>query len=187
MSFRDNLRLYREKAGYAQAKDFAAALGIKYTTYIAYEQGREPKYEILCRIAAALNVTTDELLDYSPNKSRENLRYATENGFIAWGEADGTFKVKLSPKLLSVIAFYSKGKKSKSPLILSEKDFDEWITLAKVSFEARKDIKSVLKTLRHEELEQALIELIQSRYEAKRLFDKIEGGAFHASDETTDQ
>ena len=29
MTFQDNLRIYRERAGYAQAKDFAAFLGIK--------------------------------------------------------------------------------------------------------------------------------------------------------------
>lgn len=35
MGFKDSLRRYREQAGYAQAKDFSAALDIKYTTYIA--------------------------------------------------------------------------------------------------------------------------------------------------------
>ena len=67
MSFQDNLRRAREKAGYESAKDFAQnVLGIKYTTYLAYEgqEGREPKYDRLCEIAAALHVTTDELLGY---------------------------------------------------------------------------------------------------------------------------
>lgn len=64
--FSDNLRRYREAAGYSQAKDFAAALGVKYSTYIGYEaQGREPKYDILCKIAAALHVSTDELLGHT--------------------------------------------------------------------------------------------------------------------------
>lgn len=36
MTFQDNLRHYREKAGYSQAKDFAAAIGVKYSTYIGY-------------------------------------------------------------------------------------------------------------------------------------------------------
>ncbi len=63
--FSANLRKARERAGYKQAKDFAAALGLSYTTYVAYEnQGREPKYDMLCKIAAALHVTTDELLGY---------------------------------------------------------------------------------------------------------------------------
>ena len=67
MSFQDNLKKYRLAAGYQQAKDFALLIGLKYTTYLAYEgqEGREPKYEQLCKIAAALHVTTDELLGYS--------------------------------------------------------------------------------------------------------------------------
>lgn len=66
MAFQENLRFYREKAGYRQAKDFAAAIGLSYTTYIAYEnQGREPKYETLRRIAEALNVSIDTLLGFS--------------------------------------------------------------------------------------------------------------------------
>ena len=44
MSFQENLRYYRERAGYKQSKDFAQALDIPYSTYKGYEtQGREPK------------------------------------------------------------------------------------------------------------------------------------------------
>ena len=67
MSFQENLKNTREHAGYESAKDFAQnVLGIKYTTYLAYEwqEGREPKYDRLCEIAAALHVTTDELLGF---------------------------------------------------------------------------------------------------------------------------
>ena len=65
MSFQDNLRRAREKAGYESAKDFSDRLGISYTTYMNYEsKGREPKYDRLCEIAAALHVTTDELLGF---------------------------------------------------------------------------------------------------------------------------
>lgn len=170
MNFGDNLRQYRERAGYAQAKDFAAMLGIKYTTYIAYEQGREPKYNILCRIASALNVTTDELLGHDLNKYRENIRYATINGFPTRGEADGGFTVKVSPMLSSAIEFYSRGKiapsKSNNNIRLSEQDFYEWIALTKARFEARKDIESVLQKLRREELEQTLGYIIRNRYAA---------------------
>ena len=64
MGFQDNLRKQREQARYT-AKEFATLLGLPYTTYVGYEnQGHEPKYETLCRIAAALHVTTDELLGY---------------------------------------------------------------------------------------------------------------------------
>lgn len=67
--FGENLRRLREQAGYKQAKEFAAVVGVPYTTYSSYEKlGREPRYEVLCKIAAALNVSTDELLGYELNK-----------------------------------------------------------------------------------------------------------------------
>lgn len=64
MAFKDNLKAYRKDAGYT-AKDFAKELGIAYTTYLTYEnQGREPKYDILMKIADLLNVSIDDLLGY---------------------------------------------------------------------------------------------------------------------------
>ena len=68
MSFQENLRYYREKAGYKTAKDFADVLNIPYGTYAGYEyKNREPKYQTLCRIADLLNVSTDELLGRENN------------------------------------------------------------------------------------------------------------------------
>ena len=63
MGFQENLKYYREKAGYKTAKDFSEALSLPYATYAAYEnKNREPKYNTLCKIADLLNVSTDELL-----------------------------------------------------------------------------------------------------------------------------
>ncbi len=63
MNFKENLKYYREQAGYKQAKQFAQELGIKYTQYIAYEgKGSEPRYELLCKIAQKLNISVDQLL-----------------------------------------------------------------------------------------------------------------------------
>lgn len=74
MSFQENLKYYREKSGYKTAKDFSKALKISYTTYFAYEnQGREPKYEILCKIADLLQVSTDDLLGREDNYSKDNI------------------------------------------------------------------------------------------------------------------
>ncbi|STY70275.1 HTH-type transcriptional regulator immR [Megamonas hypermegale] len=68
MSFQENLKYYREKSGYRTAKDFADVLNIPYTSYVAYEnKGREPKYEMLCKIADLLNVSTDDLLGRTSN------------------------------------------------------------------------------------------------------------------------
>lgn len=74
MSFQENLRYYREKAGYKQAKEFANILGISYTTYTSYEnQGREPKYTTLCKIADLLQVSTDDLLGRKEPRLKDNL------------------------------------------------------------------------------------------------------------------
>ena len=83
MTFQENLRHYREKAGYTQAKDFAAAIGVKYSTYIGYEnQGREPKFDTLRRIAGALNVPIDTLLGFSGiDRYEEYKRLVIEAGY----------------------------------------------------------------------------------------------------------
>ena len=68
MSFQENLKYYREKAGYKTAKDFSEALSLPYATYAAYEnKNREPKYNTLCKIADLLHVSTDELLGRKNN------------------------------------------------------------------------------------------------------------------------
>ena len=64
--FSKNLKKYRLLAGYPSAKSFADALNIQPTTYVNYENGqREPKYETLCKIAAALHVSIDDLLGFN--------------------------------------------------------------------------------------------------------------------------
>lgn len=76
MGFKENLRYYREKAGYAQAKEFAKKLDIAYSTYIGYEsKGVEPKYEMLCKISKVLDVSIDTLL----NGEDEKLSYKDED------------------------------------------------------------------------------------------------------------
>lgn len=68
MSFQENLKYYRERAGYKSAKEFANTLGIPPNTYVGYEvRGREPKYTTLCKIADLLQVSTDDLLGRTTN------------------------------------------------------------------------------------------------------------------------
>lgn len=67
MAFQDNLKQAREYSGYT-AKELAGKLNIPYGTYVSYEnRGREPKYEVLCKIADALHVSTDNLLGHDIN------------------------------------------------------------------------------------------------------------------------
>lgn len=83
MNFSENLKKYREAAGYKTAKDFAAAMGIGYTTYVGYEnKGREPNYETLCAIAQKLFVSVDELVGNAPPSTLERyLRIARAAGY----------------------------------------------------------------------------------------------------------
>ena len=72
--FKENLRYYREKAGYKKQTDLAKAINIPYTTYLNYEKaGREPKYETLVKIANELCISTDELLGRVPPSAWEGL------------------------------------------------------------------------------------------------------------------
>lgn len=98
MSFQENLRYYREKAGYKQAKDFAEALNIPYSTYTGYEvRNREPKYETLCRIADLLQVSTDDLLGRTTNilgnKDDNELKTILNASICTVKEYEKNFKV----------------------------------------------------------------------------------------------
>lgn len=67
-NFQKKLREYRGRLD-VSAKDFAARIGEPYTKYVAYEnKGVWPNAETLCKIATALYVSVDDLLDYEPNK-----------------------------------------------------------------------------------------------------------------------
>ena len=81
--FHSNLRQYREKLG-INAKDLAAQIGIKYSTYSNYEnQGREPNYDTLIKIAATLHVSIDDLLNYErPVLSIEEWITRLDNGGV---------------------------------------------------------------------------------------------------------
>ena len=90
MNFRENLIHFR-KAKYPSARKFAEALGIPYNTYLSYEnpaKPTEPRYEMLIKIAALLDVTTDELLGYV------NVDAAAER-FKHYIEATSYFKVEI--------------------------------------------------------------------------------------------
>lgn len=73
MSLAKNLKKYRKKMGFKSAKEFAKVLDIEYSTYMGYEnRGREPKYEVLIKIADTLDVSTDDLLGYTRQESNMN-------------------------------------------------------------------------------------------------------------------
>lgn len=85
MSFQENLKYYREKAGYETAKQFSDALRLSYTTYFAYENtGREPKYDLLMKMADLLHVSVDELIGHTTKKlSKDDELIITINKILA--------------------------------------------------------------------------------------------------------
>lgn len=74
MEFKEQLRYYREQRGYS-ADELAKLIGVSYTTLKGYENaGREPKYNILIKIANVLKVSLDDLLGRTPISEDEQLK-----------------------------------------------------------------------------------------------------------------
>lgn len=67
MQFHERLQKLREQAGFSNAKAFAKALHIPYTTYQNYEAGiSEPKASTLVRMANTLHTSIDKLVGHRP-------------------------------------------------------------------------------------------------------------------------
>ena len=96
MNFPENLKKYRKAAGYALAKDFAAFLGLPYSTYIGYETGaREPRQDMLCRIADALHVSPSELLGFAPVSDEKYVNLCRFAGFtVSHDDAAGLVEIR---------------------------------------------------------------------------------------------
>lgn len=76
MSFNENLKKYRLKAGFKSAKRFAESLNIPYTTYMGYENKNSwPPEKILVKLANALSIDVNTLIGFQPIKEDE-VKYA---------------------------------------------------------------------------------------------------------------
>ena len=73
--FKDNLRKYREQAGYT-AKEFASKMEIPYSTYASYENNQEkiPRLDKLIKIADLLNVSLDILLGRTQENKDKQIK-----------------------------------------------------------------------------------------------------------------
>ncbi len=72
-TFAERLKYYRQKAGYSQ-KELAEKIGIKFAAYNNYEtKGAQPKYDILLKLAYALNCSANDLVGYEPPKSDDTI------------------------------------------------------------------------------------------------------------------
>jgi transcriptional regulator with XRE-family HTH domain len=71
MSFAENLKRYRETFGYG-LKEMADFLDAKYSTYVSWENGKEPKYETLIDIAGRIDISVDQLIK-DPKMQKDEL------------------------------------------------------------------------------------------------------------------
>lgn len=86
--FNENLKFFREKNGYT-AKELAKLIGIPNNTYTAYEtKNREPSFAVLIKIANALNITIDELLDNKQTKFDKYINICQRIGFKFYSDAE---------------------------------------------------------------------------------------------------
>ena len=170
MSFQENLRHYREKAGYKQAKDFARILNISYTTYIAYEnQGREPKFNVLCKIADLLNVSTDELLGRENNilGMNEDERLKKEINIIL--SISDIKYLKLQSINAEYVSFDLCGNDENliQNTFFRKKDFLNMVNMIKNSFSDREK-KTIYEWTIQKGIEQEVIKLNQSIDDLKK-------------------
>lgn len=94
--FQENLKRLRIEKGFKTAKSFAAAIDMPYTSYMNYEnKNREPPYDMLCRIADTLHVTTDELLEHELDQYEKMLQSLKDMNFEISQRPDGMISLKL--------------------------------------------------------------------------------------------
>lgn len=78
-TFSERLKQLRIENGENQS-DIASVLGVSVQSYSAYEGAREPKYELLVKLAKHFNVSADYLLGVSDTKRPENEDIAKRLG-----------------------------------------------------------------------------------------------------------
>lgn len=101
MSFKENLISLR-KDTCRNAKEFASLAGIAYTTYVSYEKGAWPNEENLVKIAAALNVSIDQLLNHSIDGARREANLARWSGLDVKKEG-GFYSVEVPASTLNAM------------------------------------------------------------------------------------
>ena len=150
MAFRENLINYR-KESQLNAKDFAKKLGISYTTYLSYEKGRWPNEDKLVKIAAALNISIDQLLGYAAVSVEQQANLARYAGLTVKNE-NGLYSVK-APSSLKVDDFERAYIDSCKLSPLPATDFDKAIKLARqhvIDENSSRFILWILKMIDHQ-------------------------------------
>lgn len=103
MSFKNNLIKLREAAGYKNAKEFAQVIGVSYSTYMGYENKNAwPPEETLKKIAQALHVSIDTLLDYRVDEQSPLERAKTIAKMLGVRFQTGTYGGKKAVHIFGV-------------------------------------------------------------------------------------
>ena len=97
MALKDNLKRYRERAGFKQAKDFAKVAGLPYSSYSAYERGAWPNEENLTKIAAALGVSLDTLIGFHVEPLDKYITVCRDAGFTVANHGDNLLVSRKGP------------------------------------------------------------------------------------------
>jgi transcriptional regulator with XRE-family HTH domain len=81
--FSEKIYELRTEKGQKQS-DIAVAIGVSVQSYSAYENGREPNYDLLCKIANYFDVSIDYLLgmDMYVNKNIKDIANSVSNGHL---------------------------------------------------------------------------------------------------------
>lgn len=158
MNFAENLKKYREEAGYVTAKDFAAVLNIPVSTYTSYENGtREPNFRRLDEIAAALHIAPAALLGITAKEDpiEERKKLIRRAGFqISEVSPPGCVTVMLD--MPDFIRRHYPTMPEQMPVAFPQSDFIEWVDDAMAEYEAK------TKTALHDAFYSALQEKLYS-------------------------
>ena len=94
----ENLRIYRSQTGITR-KQIADKLGMTPQAYGNYENGeREPKLDILIKLAAALHVSVDDLLGYKVDEYENRAASLMSFGFNLIENDNGTIDILQTEK-----------------------------------------------------------------------------------------
>ncbi len=154
MALKENLVRLREQAGYKQAKDFAKAAGIPYSSYIVYEKGSWPNEKNLLKIAGALHISLDKLLGYDPELNNIQALKAK----LAWYGFALEQKPELDEVGKSFLALCHKGAKDPygnfpPPYVVS----DSWKKEAKEILLFDFELRDILESVKNSEAYRRLV------------------------------
>lgn len=93
MGLSENLRRYREQAGYTM-QEFSHMVNVPYGTYNSYETTTKvPRLDKLIKIADTLNVSLDDLVGRTPKSENEQLKKDIELATSAINEHNAPFTI----------------------------------------------------------------------------------------------